>query len=81
MPPAWSVVEFEWETGCASESNATVVSDSPCGTVGGQRTVGIMRSLRGSYAGMLPGVDESFRSSGEQTRFHLSSGARVRTAP
>ena len=46
-PPAWSVQEFEWETECAS--NATMVSDSPCGTVGGQRTVGIMRSLRGFY--------------------------------
>ena len=68
MPPAWSVQVFEWETGTTSESHATVVSDSPCGTVGGQRTVGIMRSLRGSYAGILPGVDESLRSSGRQTR-------------
>ena len=68
MPPAWSVHAFEWETGSTSESHATVVSDSPCGTVGGQRTVGIMRGLRGSYAGMLPGVDESLRSSGGQTR-------------
>ena len=34
MRPAWSVQEFEWETGCASESNATAVCDSPCGTVG-----------------------------------------------
>ena len=30
--------------------------------------VGIMRRLGGSYAGMLPEVDESLRSSGGQTR-------------
>ena len=59
---------FEWETGSTSESHTTVVSDSLCGTVGGQRTAGIMRSLRGSHAGMFPGVDESLGSSGGQTR-------------
>lgn len=68
MPPAWSVQPFEWGTGSTSESHAAVVSDSLWSTVGGQRTVGIMRSLRGPYAGMLQGVDESLGSSGGQTR-------------
>ena len=59
---------FVWETGSTSESHATVVSDSLRGTVGGQRTAEIMRSLRGSHARMLPGVDESLGSPGGQTR-------------